>query len=87
MNYEGVIFDLDGVICSTDRYHYSAWKALADRLGIDFDERKTTVCGVYPEWIAWKLCWKDTQVRCFPRDKNKLWPRRRTGFTDAFSNL
>lgn len=34
-----VIFDLDGVICFTDRYHYLAWKALADRLGIYFDEK------------------------------------------------
>lgn len=34
-----IIFDLDGVICSTDRYHYLAWKALADRLGIPFDEQ------------------------------------------------
>lgn len=34
-----IIFDLDGVICSTDRYHYLAWKALADRLGLPFDER------------------------------------------------
>lgn len=33
-----IIFDLDGVICSTDRYHFLAWKALADRLGIPFDE-------------------------------------------------
>ena len=32
-----VIFDLDGVICSTDEYHYQAWKKLADRLGIYFD--------------------------------------------------
>lgn len=37
--YTGVIFDLDGVICSTDRYHYQAWKAVADRLGIPFDEQ------------------------------------------------
>ena len=37
--YEGVIFDLDGVICSTDRYHYLAWKRVADRLGISLDER------------------------------------------------
>jgi len=37
MKYEGIIFDLDGVICSTDDYHYLAWKALADRLGIEFD--------------------------------------------------
>ncbi len=38
--YKGVIFDLDGVICFTDRYHYLAWKALADSLGIAFDAKK-----------------------------------------------
>ena len=38
MKYQGIIFDLDGVICSTDHYHYLAWKALADRLGAYFDE-------------------------------------------------
>ena len=35
---KAVIFDLDGVICFTDKYHYQAWKALADKLGIYFDE-------------------------------------------------
>lgn len=35
--YDAVIFDLDGVICSTDQYHYEAWKELADDLGIPFD--------------------------------------------------
>ena len=39
MRYSGIIFDLDGVICSTDEYHYLAWKALADRLGIPFDRQ------------------------------------------------
>lgn len=37
--YKGIIFDLDGVICHTDRYHYEAWKMLADRLEIPFDEK------------------------------------------------
>jgi len=37
MSYKAIIFDLDGVICSTDEYHYQAWKALADRLAIPFD--------------------------------------------------
>lgn len=36
--YEGVIFDLDGVICFTDKYHYQAWKAVADEIGVYFDE-------------------------------------------------
>ncbi len=38
MKYQAVIFDLDGVICSTDHYHYLAWKKIADELGIPFDE-------------------------------------------------
>ena len=33
MKYQGIIFDLDGVICSTDEYHYQAWKALAEEIG------------------------------------------------------
>ena len=37
MTYRAVVFDLDGVICFTDEYHYQAWKALADRLRIPFD--------------------------------------------------
>ncbi len=31
---EAVIFDLDGVLVSTDELHFEAWKALADRLNI-----------------------------------------------------
>ena len=36
---KAVIFDLDGVICFTDHYHYLAWKEVADSLGIYFDEK------------------------------------------------
>lgn len=39
MNYQSVIFDLDGVICSTDKYHYLAWKQIADEEHIYFDEK------------------------------------------------
>lgn len=34
---EAVIFDLDGVIVSTDDCHYRAWKRMADEEGIYFD--------------------------------------------------
>lgn len=39
MNYKGIIFDLDGVICFTDHYHYLAWKEMADEIGVYFDEK------------------------------------------------
>ncbi len=35
---KGFIFDLDGVIVSTDGLHYLAWKEMANREGIYFDE-------------------------------------------------
>ena len=38
MQYKAVIFDLDGVLVFTDKYHYLAWKSLADRLGIPFSK-------------------------------------------------
>ncbi|MCH3917234.1 MAG: beta-phosphoglucomutase [Spirochaetia bacterium] len=31
------IFDLDGVICHTDEFHFQAWKRISDELHLDFD--------------------------------------------------
>ena len=38
MKYQGIIFDLDGVLCTTDRFHYLAWKQTAEEIGVPFDE-------------------------------------------------
>ncbi|MCF2875133.1 MULTISPECIES: beta-phosphoglucomutase [unclassified Tenacibaculum] len=35
---KGFIFDLDGVIVDTAKYHFLAWKKLANDIGIDFTE-------------------------------------------------
>ncbi len=36
--FKGAVFDLDGVITSTDEFHFRAWKQLADRQGWHFDQ-------------------------------------------------
>jgi beta-phosphoglucomutase len=38
MRIKGCIFDLDGVIVDTAKYHYLAWKKLTTLLNIDFSE-------------------------------------------------
>ncbi|MCF6346825.1 MAG: beta-phosphoglucomutase [Flavobacteriaceae bacterium] len=38
MNKKAFIFDLDGVIVDTAKYHYLAWKKLANSIGVDFTE-------------------------------------------------
>lgn len=37
--HKGLLFDLDGVIVDTAKYHYLAWKEIASELGIDFTEQ------------------------------------------------
>ena len=36
---KGALFDLDGVLVDTAKYHYLAWKRLAAKLGFEFTER------------------------------------------------
>ncbi|MFD1314830.1 beta-phosphoglucomutase [Namhaeicola litoreus] len=38
MNKNAFIFDLDGVIVDTAKFHYLAWKQLANELGFEFTE-------------------------------------------------
>lgn len=38
--YQGAIFDLDGVLVDTAKYHFLAWKQLADELGFDFTRQQ-----------------------------------------------
>lgn len=40
MGLEACLFDLDGVLVDTAKYHYLAWKQLANTLGFDFTEKE-----------------------------------------------
>jgi beta-phosphoglucomutase len=82
MRYKGIIFDLDGVICSTDEYHYQAWKTLADRLGIPFDrERNNLLRGVSRMESLHIVLEKENRVyteeekAAFAEEKNTLYRR------------
>ncbi|MFM1893800.1 MAG: beta-phosphoglucomutase [Crocinitomicaceae bacterium] len=39
MGYRALLFDLDGVIVSTEKNHFHAWKKTANHLGISFSEK------------------------------------------------
>lgn len=40
LNIKACIFDLDGVIVDTAKYHFKAWRKLANEFGIDFSEKE-----------------------------------------------
>jgi beta-phosphoglucomutase len=39
VDIKALIFDLDGVVVDTAKYHYLAWKKLAEELGFFFSEK------------------------------------------------
>ncbi len=38
MEVKAILFDLDGVITDTAKYHFNAWKKAAAKIGIDLDD-------------------------------------------------
>lgn len=90
MNLTGMIFDLDGVLCFTDKYHYRAWKKLADRLGIYFDEkindRLRGVSRMESLEIILEKCdrrYIDEEKALFAEEKNATYRELLAGMTPA----
>ena len=56
-----IIFDLDGVLVYTDKFHYLAWKKMADRIGVPFDETINNRLRGVSVWIPWRSSWRGAQ--------------------------
>ncbi len=90
MRYQGIIFDLDGVICSTDEYHYQAWKALADRLGIPFDRERNNLLRGVSRMISLEIIlenaprsYTDEEKAALAEEKNERYRRLLCNMTPA----
>ena len=77
MQYQGIIFDLDGVLCSTDEYHYRAWKALADRLGIPFDRERNGLLRGVSRMDSLNIILEKSD-KAYYRMRKTRWRRRKT---------
>lgn len=75
---KGVIFDLDGVILSTDEYHFLAWKQLADKLDIPFDREKNNLLRGVSRMESLEIVldgreYSDEQKAAFAAEKNETY--------------
>ena len=79
-NYQGIIFDLDGVICYTDRYHFLAWKQIADQLGINFDDRINDRMRGVSRMDSLEILLKNITVNRSTQRKKQHLRKRRTNY-------
>jgi len=67
-----VLFDLDGVVVFTDKYHYLGWKKLADEKGWDFDEEVNNGCRGVPRLASLQVLLDHNNVELPLEEKERL---------------
>lgn len=71
MNRKAFIFDLDGVIVDTAKFHFLAWKKLADSLNINFTHEINEQLKGVSRVRSLEIILAEGNVQATPEDKNK----------------
>lgn len=84
-----VLFDLDGVITDSAKYHYQAWKRLADELHIPFDESyNEKLKGISrAESLELLLQNGDVKDRYTPQEKRELTEKKNAYYRELIKQI
>jgi beta-phosphoglucomutase len=77
-NIRAALFDLDGVVVLTDRYHYRAWKVLADSRGWAFDEAVNEGCKGVPRMESLEVILRHNGLTLAESEKESLASEKNT---------
>lgn len=84
---KAVIFDLDGVICFTDRFHYQAWKTLADSLDIYFDEKINNRLRGVSRMASLEIILEKAKKEYTQEEKNLFAEKKNDLYRDLLKNM
>jgi beta-phosphoglucomutase len=84
---KGVIFDLDGVIVSTDECHFKAWKRLADEQGIYFDKKINTRQRGVSRMESLEILLERSEKEYTQQEKNELAERKNGYYKEYIKEL
>lgn len=85
--YKGIIFDLDGVICHTDQYHYRAWKIIADELGIFFDQKINNKLRGVSRMESLEIILNEGKVKLTDKEKEALAKKKNDAYRTFLNEL
>ncbi len=87
MEIKGIIFDLDGVIVSTDEYHYRAWKKIADDEGIYFDHEINNRLRGVSRMESLDIILEQASKTYLPEEKLALATKKNSQYVEYLSEL
>lgn len=87
MPMKGIIFDLDGVIVSTDEYHYQGWQHLADDEGIEFNREINNRLRGVSRMTSLNILLEKAQKEYSEEEKQEMAERKNGYFRELLKNL
>lgn len=87
MNFAACIFDMDGVIVDTAKYHFLAWKRLAAELGFELSPETGEQLKGIGRLEALNIVLKFGSIKANEKEKQKLAKRKNSYYLDFISNI
>ncbi|WP_343248658.1 beta-phosphoglucomutase [Diplocloster hominis] len=87
MEIRACIFDLDGVLCDTARYHYLAWKRLAGELGFPFTEEQNERLKGVSRMDSLDILLQIGHVECTGKGKEELAEKKNRWYVEYISRM
>ena len=84
---KAVLFDLDGVIVDTAKYHYLAWKKLADIEGIYFDEKINERLKGVSRDASLEIILERSKKEYSPEEKEKMTETKNNWYLEMIGQL
>ena len=87
MELKGCIFDLDGVIVDTARYHYLAWKRLAAEMGFEFTPEHNEALKGVSRMASLNILLSVGGIKKDAREKEALADRKNNWYVEYISEM
>lgn len=87
MSTKAIIFDLDGVILSTDNYHYKAWKKMADEENIYFDRKINEQLRGISRMNSLEIILKNSNRKYTSEEKQNLADKKNSYYKELIKNI
>jgi beta-phosphoglucomutase len=87
MRTSACVFDLDGVIVDTARYHFLAWKKLTDQLGIHFTEEDNERLKGVSRMASLEIILEIGKMKADEKQKHEFATKKNQWYVDYISKM
>jgi beta-phosphoglucomutase len=81
------LFDLDGVVVFTDKYHYLGWKKVSDENGYEFNEKLNDLCRGVPRMASLEVILGHNRVTLSQSEKEVLADRKNRYYVELLQSI